>query len=173
MEKVQKVVQSINPIGEPDQYGNLAFNVAFTDNTSGFFKCKEQNLFTVGQSATFYFGKQVGKSGKEYYKIERVEKHENEFNNPQKKSEKYSRTEEDTIQLQRSVAIKAACDLLQGSSNNTPERAIEAAEAFFDYIAFGVTDKNGNEVKQAAEQAQQFVQNTAPMNQPPTDELPF
>ena len=84
MEKVQKTTQSIQEVGQPDQYGNRNYSVAFTDSTSGFFRCKDQNLFNPGVESTFYMGKTVGKSGKEYYKIERVEKHENNFDNSSK-----------------------------------------------------------------------------------------
>ena len=147
MEKVQKTVSEIKQVGEPDQYGNLAYVIAFSDQTSGFFRCKDQNLFTLGAEATFYFGKTVGKSGKEYYKIDRVEKHENDFEKktiPSTGEPGKSLSKGNIEQINRSVAIKAACHLLTGSSNNTPERVIEAAELFFDYIAFGVGDKESS-----------------------------
>ena len=86
MEKYKKMVKDVQPVGEPDQYGNLAFVISFADNTSGFFRCREQNLFQVGAESEFYMGQVKGKSGKEYSKIERVEKHENEFENNEKKS---------------------------------------------------------------------------------------
>ena len=86
MEKYKKVVKDVKPVGEPDQYGNMAFIISFVDGTGGFFRCREQILFYVGAESEFYMGQAKGKSGKEYSKIERVEKHENEFENNEKKS---------------------------------------------------------------------------------------
>jgi hypothetical protein len=86
MEKVQKTPVSIKEVGQPDQYGNRSYSITFQDQTSGFFRCQNQNLFTEGVESVFYFGKTVGKSGKEYYKIDRVEKHENDYNQGEKKS---------------------------------------------------------------------------------------
>ena len=87
MEKVQKTPTIITEVGTPDQYGNKSYSITFNDNTSGFFRCQNQNLFTVGVQSEFYFGKATGKSGKEYYKIDRVEKHEKDVSFPQKKHE--------------------------------------------------------------------------------------
>lgn len=92
MEKVQKTPITINEVGTPDQYGNKSYSIVFNDNTSGFFRCQNQNLFTVGQPAEFYFGKTTGKSGKEYYKIDRVEKHEKDVSFSSKKENKSENT---------------------------------------------------------------------------------
>ena len=141
MEKVQKTPSSIQQVGEPDQYGNLAFSIAFNDSTSGFFKCKEQNLFTVGQPSDFYFGTAVGRSGKEYYKIERVEKHENIFDNSSQSVQNTPKSDKNIEQINRSVAIKAACDLYSHTKTDR-EYVIETAEIFYDYIRLGVVDSS-------------------------------
>ena len=84
MEKVQKVPKEIKQVGTPDQHGNNAYSIAFTDGSSGFFKCKDQNLFYIGQPSEFMLSKEMGRSGKEYYKISRVPKEENNFTNDKK-----------------------------------------------------------------------------------------
>ena len=148
MEKFSKIASEIKPVGTPDQHGNEAYSISFTDGTNAFFKCKTQDLFTVGEQSTFYIDTPIGKSGKPYNKIMRVSAVENEFNRNAEGEKKSSTSEagnvsnKDTSEMiNRSVAIKAACDLLNGSSNNTPDRALECAELFYDYIQFGVTDK--------------------------------
>ncbi len=141
MEKVQKTPTQITEVGQPDQYGNKSYSVLFNDNTSGFFRCHNQNLFTVNEPATFYYGKAVGKSGSEYYKIERVEKHEKEFQKSSQSNVKPANEE----QINRSVAIKAACQLFQGEAVD-PEYVLETADVFFDYIRLGIVDKKETQV---------------------------
>ena len=143
MEKVQKFCKGINKIGGPDQYGNNTYNIDFTDNTSGLFRCKDQDLFTVGVESTFYFGKMVGKSGKEYYKIERVEKHENDFEKKSSDTQSGGRggvkSKEDIEEINRSAAIRSIC-ILRGSSQYKVEDIIKEADIIFDYIQFGIND---------------------------------
>jgi hypothetical protein len=141
MEKYKKVTSSIKEVGEPDQYGNKAYSIVFADQTSGFFKCKEQDLFTVGQESEFYMGQATGRTGKEYSKIQRVSAIENDFNKSEKNFSQPAKSKDTSDMINRSVAVKAAAELLAGSSNNTPDRVLECAELFFDYIQFGVTDK--------------------------------
>jgi len=162
MEKCKKVVSNVKQVGEPDQYGNNAFSITFADNTSGFFKCKEQDLFFVGQEAEFYISQEVGRTGKEYSKIHRVSSVENQFDNPQKKnqSDGGGHTKSETSDMiNRSVAVKAACELLAGSSNNTPDRVLECAELFFDYIQFGITDKQPANVAAAVKEINELPWN--------------
>ena len=137
MEKVQKTTQSVKPFGSPDEHGNQGYWVNFTDGSKGIFRTPDNNLFIAGQSAEFSIKemKHSEKAG-DYAILQRYK----EPYEPGKKSEK-SLSPEDKLQINRSVAIKAACELLAGSSNNNPERVIEAAEVFFDYIQFGVSDK--------------------------------
>ena len=142
MEKVTRVCSDVKPVGEPDQYGNHAFNILFNDSTSGFFKCKEQNLFQVGEPATFYIGKVMSAKGKEYTKIERVEKHEFEEKKSQPPSTGEPGVEKSKTQyeqINRSVSIKSACQLFQGQKIDR-EYVLETAEMFFDYINFGIKD---------------------------------
>jgi hypothetical protein len=137
MEKVQKTTQSVKPFGSPDEHGNQGYWVNFTDGSKGIFNTPRQDLFIEGQPAEFSI-KEMRHSEKagDYAILQRYK----EPYEPGKKSEK-SLSPEDKLQINRSVSIKAACELLAGSSNNNPERVIEAAEVFFDYIQFGVTDK--------------------------------
>lgn len=144
MEKYNLVVTDVKPVGQPDQYGNLAFNISFEGGLSGFFKCKEQDLFQVGVASEFYIEKTKGSKGIEYNKIRRISSVENTFDNEKKtltSGHGGGVNKEQIEQINRSVSIKAACHLLTGSSNNTPERVLEAAEIFNDYIQFGITDK--------------------------------
>ena len=143
MEKVTRVCSDVKPVGEPDQYGNHAFNILFNDSTSGFFKCKTQDLFQVGVESTFYIGKVMSAKGKEYTKIERVEKHEFEEKKSQPPSTGEHGGEENKIkieQINRSVSIKASCQLFQGQKIDR-EYVLETAEMFFDYINFGIKDE--------------------------------
>ena len=137
MEKVQKVVKDVSEFGQPDDHGNKAYWINFTDGSKGIFRTPDNNLFIAGQSAEFSIKemKHSEKAG-DYAILQRYK----EPYEPGKKSEK-SLSPENKLQINRSVAIKAACELLAGSSNNNPERVIEAAEVFFDYIQFGVSDK--------------------------------
>ena len=143
MEKCKKVVYEVKKVGEPDQYGNNAYSIKFADNTSGFFKCKDQDLFFEGKEAEFYVELTTGRTGKEYSKIHRVSSVENEFNNNEKKpstSEPGSgKSKETSDMINRSVAIKAICELRAGGKY-TAEQVIEEAEILFDYIQFGVTE---------------------------------
>ena len=141
MEKFTKVVEAVTQVGQPDQYGNLAYSVKFQDGTSGFFKCKEQNLFFAGQPATFYMGKQVGKSGKEYYKIERVEKHENNFEKKSTFSKKVSEKDRN-----RSFALAYAKDIYVAhwSSGEIPvPNPVEITE-YADVFLAWLEDENGD-----------------------------
>ena len=146
MEKFNLKCINIQQVGEADQYGNLAFSIKFEGGSSGFFKCKTQDLFELGEPAEFYIDKTMGKNGKEYNKILRVSKVENDFD--QKKSPSAGGTvgsgseksKETSQMINRSVAIKAACELLTQSANNDPSRALEVAAMFYDYIEFGITD---------------------------------
>ena len=137
MEKVQKVVKDVSEFGQPDDHGNKAYWINFTDGSKGIFRTPDNNLFIAGQPAEFSIKemKHSEKAGNHLILQRYKEPYE-----PGKKSEK-SLSPEDKLQINRSVAIKAACELLAGSSNNNPERVIEAAEVFFDYIQFGVSDK--------------------------------
>ena len=163
MEKYNLVCKDVKPVGEPDQYGNLAFSIAFTDGTSGFFKCKEQDLFQVGVASEFYIEKAVGKSNKEYNKIRRVSSVENQFENNQKKSSTSDtgKSKSNIEQINRSVAIKAVCEM-RAQSSRTMEQIIEEAEQLFDYIQFGIKDEPKDGHKEALKQ-----------QEPIEDELPF
>ena len=86
MEKYKKVCKDVKPVGDPDQYGNQAFVITFSDDSSGFFRCKEQDLFQVGVESDFYMGKETGRTGKEYSKIQRVSAVEKDWDNTEKKS---------------------------------------------------------------------------------------
>jgi len=136
MEKVQKVVKDVSEFGQPDDHGNKAYWINFTDGSKGIFRTPDNNLFIVGQPAEFSIKemKYSEKAG-DYAILQRYK----EPYEPGKKSEK-SLSSDDKIEINRSVAIKAACELLAQTNNGTPERVIEAAEIFFDYIQFGVTD---------------------------------
>jgi hypothetical protein len=137
MEKVQKTTQSVKPFGSPDEHGNQGYWINFTDGSKGIFNTPKQDLFIEGQPAEFSI-KEMRYSEKagDYAILQRYK----EPYEPGKKSEK-SLSQDDKLQINRSVAIKAACQLLAQTNNGTPERVIEAAEIFFDYIQFGVTDK--------------------------------
>ena len=152
MQKYNLKTVSINKVGEPDKYGNDAFNIGFEDGSSGFFKCRTQDLFVIGEAVHFYMGKVEGKAGAMYNKIQRVSAVEGEF---QKKSSQPSTSEignvkskETSEMINRSVAIKAACELYSQSNNNSTTMALEAAAIFFDYIQFGITDAQPANVEQ-------------------------
>ncbi len=164
MEKFSKIVSDVKEVGQPDQYGNKAFSISFTDGTNGFFKCKDQDLFEVGKQSEFYMGETAGKTGKMYNKIQRVSAVEFDGSGQKKSSTSNpgSVSKDTSDMINRSVAIKAACELLAGSSNNTPDRVLEAADVFYDYIQFGITDK------QPANVAMEIKSDP-----PPSDELPF
>ena len=146
MEKCKKVCKDVRPSSD-DEHGNHYFWIDFTDNTSGLFGCKNQDLFQVGAEAEFYLEPKVGKSGKEYSKIRRVSSVEYDDGNTEKKSPPPSisgsgnvKSKENIEQINRSVSIKAACQLFQGQKIDR-EYVIETAEMFFDYINFGVGSK--------------------------------
>ena len=144
MEKFSKQVVAVNQVGEPDQHGNHAYSIVFADNSSGFFKCKEQDLFTPGEVAEFYIEKATGKSGKEYNKIRRVSSVE--FDQPGKPSTAGTsesgsgKSKEVNDMINRSVAVKAVCELRAQSNTITMPMIIEQAEILFDYIQFGVSN---------------------------------
>ena len=172
MEKFSKQVVAVNQVGEPDQHGNHAYSIVFADNSSGFFKCKEQDLFTPGEVAEFYIEKATGKSGKEYNKIRRVSSVE--FDQPGKPltagtSESGSgKSKDDKFDhdgMMRSVAIKAICELRSNTKTNT-ETILKEAEVIFDYLKFGVS--NG-EPKDGHKEALQIT----PAQTIELDDLPF
>ena len=170
MEKYKKVTQAVNEVGQPDQYGNKAFSIAFADGSSGFFKCKEQDLFVVGVESEFYMSKEVGKTGKEYSKIHRVSKIENPFEKKNSTSDTGSvKSKFNEDQINRSVAVKAVCQMRAGSSRDM-QQVLQEAEILFDYIKFGVQDgPSGMPVTDGHQQALQ-----PPIsNEIKTDELPF
>ena len=173
MEKYKKVCKDVKPVGDPDQYGNQAFVITFSDDSNGFFRCKEQDLFQVGVESDFYMGKETGKSGKEYSKIQRVSAVEKDWDNTEKKSSTGSisgsgrgLSKEDKEQINRSVAIKAVCDLRNQTSNYTIERVIEEAEQLFDYINFGVSGKSDKALTEQADAHKKTLEQE-------TNELPF
>ena len=152
MEKCKKVCKDVRPSGE-DDHGNKYFWIDFEDKSSGLFGCKEQDLFQVGQESEFYFEPKVGKGNKEYNKIRRVSSVEYDDGNTEKKSSTplisgsgNVKSKEVNDMINRSVAIKAICELRQGSSIQ-PINIIEEAEILFDYIQFGVggSDRVTNE----------------------------
>ena len=166
MEKYNLVVETINQAGDPDSYGNTYYWIGFAGGVTGLFGCKEQDLFTIGQPSEFYIEKKVGKSGKEYSKILRVSAVENPYENNQKKShggsgsmtKGESLTAEDKAQINRSVAIKAVCEL-RSNTNITIDEVLKQADQVFDYIQFGVNDEPKTGHEKALE--------------PVTDELPW
>ena len=139
MEKFKLKCINIQQVGEPDTYGNLAFSIKFEGGSSGFFKCKTQDLFELGEEAEFYIDKVPGKSGADYNKILRVSKVENDYD--QKKSpsaggiaESGSEKSKETSQMiNRSVAMAYAA--FTGSTVK---------------IVFNHDNKLENAVKQAA-----------------------
>ena len=174
MEKVTKVSVEINKVGEPDQYGNHAYSILFDDNSSGFFKCKAQDLFTVGQPSEFYIGKVPGKSGKEYNKIQRVSAVE--FDQPGKPSTAgtsesgggKSKGDFDHDGMMRSVSLKAACEL-RSNTGVTTETILIECDAFFDYLKFGVSNGEPEDGHQKA-----LVKPTVIINAPEIiDDWPF
>ena len=172
MEKFNKVVQTIEQsLKYNDPHGNMAFSVAFTDGSSGFFICKNQDLFFVGGEAEFYMGMVPGKSGAEYSKIKRVSAVE--FDQPGKPltagtSESGSgKSKEVNDMINRSVAIKAVCELRSQSGTITIPMIIEQAEILFDYIQFGV---NNGEPKDGPLKALEPVKPAKLIEQ---DDLPF
>ena len=172
MEKYKKVVKDVKPVGEPDQYGNQAFIITFSDDSSGFFRCKEQDLFQVGVESEFYMGTEKGKSGKEYSKIQRISAVENIFNAGEKKSSTdlisgsgRGLSKESEMQINRSASVRSVCELRAQTSNFTIERVIEEAEQLFDYINFGISGKSDKALT-LTEQAQKTLKQE-------TNELPF
>jgi hypothetical protein len=159
MEKVQKTPITVTEVGQPDQYGNKSFSIVFNDNTSGFFRCQNQNLFTVGQESEFYMGKVPGKSGKEYYKIERVEKHENNFDNNQKKSFGSSKSKDS----EKFMCLSYAKDIFIAFNGKmpAPTEVTAYAEALYSETVNGVQEKDGH---------QKALETPKPVE---TDELPF
>ena len=154
MEKYNLKTVSLAKVGEPDQHGNHAYNIGFENGESGFFKCKDQNLFNLGEISTFYMGQVEGRNGAMYNKIMRVSAVENQ-EQYQKKSSAPSTSESGNVKsnetsdmINRSVAIKAACELYSQSNNNSTTMALEAAAIFFDYIQFGITDAQPANVEQ-------------------------
>ena len=144
MEKVQKFTKSITPKGTPDQYGNQAYVIEFTDNTSGFFRCQKQDLFNVGVESTFYFGEEISSKGNKYWKIERVEKHEKNFEDSKKNSHGghgSMKSSEQIEQINRSVAVKSVCEL-RSNTNVSIDVIINEAEILYDYIRLGIVDGN-------------------------------
>ena len=147
MEKVQNVVSKVSEFGDPDQYGNKNYWIEFQDGSKGSFRTPNNDLFVVGQQSEYSIKemKQSPKAGN-YAILQRYK--DDDFG--QKKSfhggSGSTINKEQSEMINRSVAIKAACELLSQSNNNTPERAIEAAEAFFDYINFGVGEKTDTNV---------------------------
>ena len=146
MEKCKKVCKDVRPSGE-DDHGNKYFWIDFDDKSSGLFGCKEQDLFQVGQESEFYFEPKVGKGNKEYNKIRRVSSVEYDGENTEKKTSTglisgsgNAKSQEVHEQINRSVSIKAACQLLTSQKVDN-EYVIETAEMFFDYINFGVGSK--------------------------------
>lgn len=146
MEKCKKVCKDVRPSSD-DEHGNHYFWIDFTDNTSGLFGCKNQDLFQVGAEAEFYLESKVGKSGKEYSKIRRVSAVEYDDGNTEKKSSTplisgsgSAKSQDQVEQINRSASIRSACTLFQGQKIDR-EYVIETAEMFFDYINFGVGGK--------------------------------
>lgn len=171
MEKVQKACTAISQVGEPDQYGNLAYSVTFNDGESGFFRCKEQNLFTVGQSSEFYFGKTTGKSGKEYYKIERVEKHENNFDNSGKNfhSGGGNTSSKKSGDNEKFMCLSYAKDIFIAFNGKmpSPTELTSYAEVLYSET------KNGKEEAKPDGHAQALVPPTQAPPQADTNVLPF
>lgn len=153
MEKYNLVVTDVKPVGEPDKYGNLAFSISFEGGKSGFFKCKEQNLFQVGEASEFYIDKVTGTTGKEYSKILRVSAVENNFDNSEKKSSTSGAgggvsSKETSNMINRAVAVKAVCEYRAQSSRSIQD-IIKEADQLFDYITFGITDEQSDGHKEA------------------------
>ena len=165
MEKYNLRPVSINQVGEADQHGNLAYSIVFENNQSGFFKCKTQDLFVVNEPAEFYIEKAVGRSGKEYNKIRRVSSVENAFENNQKKSStgEPGKSKDNIMQINRSVAVKAICELRAQSSVGVAD-IIREADILFDYINFGVLDKDEPKDghKEALKQQEPIEENELP-----------
>ena len=165
MEKYKKVVKDVKPVGEPDQYGNMAFIISFVDDTSGFFRCREQNLFYVGAESEFYMGQAKGKSGKEYSKIERVEKHENEYENNEKKSSTSGpgggQSKEDGIKF---MCLSYAKDIMIAFNGKmpSPTEVVEYAEVLYSETKNGKVAKELTGHEEALKTPSEI-----------TDELPF
>jgi len=53
MEKVQKTVKDVSEFGTPDDHGNKAYWINFTDGSKGIFRTPDNNLFIAGQPAEF------------------------------------------------------------------------------------------------------------------------
>ena len=145
MEKFNKVVSSIDHQSTyKDPHDNEAYSISFVDGTSGFFVCKNQDLFTVGQEAEYYLVDTVGKKGTNYKKIKRVSAVE--FDQPGKPSTAGTsesgsgKSKEVNDMINRSVAVKAVCELRSQSGTITIPMIIEQAEILFDYIQFGVSN---------------------------------
>ena len=151
MEKFKKVCTEIKTVGQPDQHGNEAFNIGFADGTSGFFKCKKQDLFVVGAESEYYMDHPISqKTGKPYDKIVRVSSVEY----PQQEGEKKSSTagtsgsgkganKDDKFDhdgMMRSVSIKALCELRAGCAGYDISRLISESEEVFDYLKWGVSN---------------------------------
>ena len=145
MEKVQKVPIDIKIAGTPDQHGNLAYNVTFSDQMTGFFRCKEQNLFVVGQPAEFMYGEVEGKMGKKYYKIGRVPNPLYEEQNKIEKSEKSSFKGETQKEKNKSFALAYAKDIFchtwRGDSIPTPIDVYQYAEVFAAWLDGDIKDE--------------------------------
>jgi len=149
MEKVQNTVKDVSQFGEPDQHGNQAYWINFTDGTKGIFRTPDNDLFIAGQPAEYSIKEMKHSEKAGNYAI--LQRYKEPFEGEKKSSpgasgKSASNSKEVDIMINRSVAIKAACELLAGSSNNTPERAIEAAEIFFDYINLGIGSKEENQI---------------------------
>jgi hypothetical protein len=145
MEKVQNQVKDVSQFGTPDEHGNQAYWINFTDGSKGIFRTPNNDLFIPGQVAEYSI-KEIKHSEKAgNYAI--LQRYKEPYEGEKKSfhggpgSTNSNKSAEQVEQINRNVAIKAACELLAGTSNNTPERAIEAAEIFFDYINLGIRSK--------------------------------
>lgn len=167
MEKVQKTTQSIQPVGQPDSHGNQAYGIVFTDSTSGLFRCKNQDLFNPGVESTFYFGKTTGKSGKEYYKIERVEKHEKNFDNS------FKPTGSKPSNADKFICLSYAKDLFVAHWKPSQSLAFPPPHEVAAYAEILYSEMTEEKPEPAKPDAHQQAVNAGFIHETSTDELPF